>query len=84
MSITILPMAEDFGWDMRTVGIIQSSFFWGYLLTQIAGGVWSDRFGGKRVLGFGVACVLPASHSRSSEMSSAASFFAAASARRSS
>ena len=26
----------------------------GYLLTQVAGGVWADRFGGKRVLGFGV------------------------------
>ena len=55
MSITILPMREAFGWDVKTVGIIQSSFFWGYLLTQVAGGVWSDRFGGKRVLGFGVA-----------------------------
>ena len=26
----------------------------GYLLTQVAGGVWADRFGGKVVLGFGV------------------------------
>jgi len=26
----------------------------GYLLTQVAGGVWADKFGGKRVLGFGV------------------------------
>lgn len=26
----------------------------GYLLTQILGGVWADKFGGKRVLGFGV------------------------------
>ena len=26
----------------------------GYLLTQVAGGVWADRFGGKRVLAFGV------------------------------
>lgn len=26
----------------------------GYLLTQVLGGVWADRFGGKRVLGFGV------------------------------
>ena len=26
----------------------------GYLLTQVAGGVWADRFGGKRILGFGV------------------------------
>ena len=26
----------------------------GYLTTQVAGGVWADRFGGKTVLGFGV------------------------------
>ena len=30
------------------------SFCRGYLLTQVAGGVWADRFGGKKVLGFGV------------------------------
>lgn len=54
MSIAILPMAEQFGWDTATIGIVQSSFFWGYLLTQVLGGVWADKFGGKRVLSFGV------------------------------
>ncbi|KAL0458814.1 UNVERIFIED_CONTAM: Sodium-dependent phosphate transport protein 1, chloroplastic, partial [Sesamum latifolium] len=28
--------------------------FWGYLLTQVAGGIWADTVGGKSVLGFGV------------------------------
>uniref|UniRef100_A0A0D9XH22 Major facilitator superfamily (MFS) profile domain-containing protein n=1 Tax=Leersia perrieri TaxID=77586 RepID=A0A0D9XH22_9ORYZ len=54
MSIAILPMSSEFGWSPATVGLIQSSFFWGYLLTQILGGIWADRFGGKIVLGFGV------------------------------
>lgn len=54
MSIAILPMAESFSWSSTTIGLVQSSFFWGYLLTQILGGVWADRFGGKVVLGFGV------------------------------
>jgi MFS transporter, ACS family, solute carrier family 17 (sodium-dependent inorganic phosphate cotransporter), other len=54
MSIAILPMAETFGWSSTTIGLVQSSFFWGYLLTQVAGGVWADKFGGKVVLGFGV------------------------------
>lgn len=54
MSIAILPMSAEFNWNPATVGLIQSSFFWGYLLTQIAGGIWADRFGGKRVLAFGV------------------------------
>ncbi|KAK6163829.1 hypothetical protein DH2020_000693 [Rehmannia glutinosa] len=54
MSIAILPMASEFHWSPTTVGLIQSSFFWGYLLTQIAGGIWADTVGGKFVLGFGV------------------------------
>ncbi|EOX95938.1 Major facilitator superfamily protein isoform 4 [Theobroma cacao] len=54
MSIAILPMSKEFNWNSATVGLIQSSFFWGYLLTQILGGIWADKFGGKLVLGFGV------------------------------
>ncbi|KAJ6822043.1 ascorbate transporter, chloroplastic-like [Iris pallida] len=54
MSIAILPMSAEFNWNPATVGLIQSSFFWGYLLTQIAGGIWADKIGGKLVLGFGV------------------------------
>ncbi|KAA8520644.1 hypothetical protein F0562_014900 [Nyssa sinensis] len=38
MSIAILPMSQEFNWNSATVGLIQSSFFWGYLLTQIVGG----------------------------------------------
>lgn len=54
MSIAIMPMSAEYGWNPQTVGLIQSSFFWGYLLTQIAGGIWADKVGGKTVLGFGV------------------------------
>jgi ACS family sodium-dependent inorganic phosphate cotransporter len=54
MSIAILPMSQEYNWSSATVGLIQSSFFWGYLLTQILGGIWADKFGGKVVLGFGV------------------------------
>lgn len=54
MSIAILPMSTEFNWSPATVGLVQSSFFWGYLLTQVAGGIWADKVGGKHVLGFGV------------------------------
>ncbi|KAJ8748989.1 hypothetical protein K2173_013429 [Erythroxylum novogranatense] len=54
MSIAVLPMSKEFNWNSATVGLIQSSFFWGYLLTQILGGIWADKLGGKLVLGFGV------------------------------
>ncbi|KAL0373677.1 UNVERIFIED_CONTAM: putative anion transporter 4, chloroplastic [Sesamum radiatum] len=48
MSIAILPMSKEFNWNSATVGLIQSSFFWGYLLTA------QNKIGGKLVLGFGV------------------------------
>lgn len=35
MSVAILPMSQQYGWDSATVGLVQSSFFWGYLLTQV-------------------------------------------------
>ncbi|KAL0787177.1 hypothetical protein Bca101_003423 [Brassica carinata] len=54
MSVAILPMSQQYNWNSATVGLIQSSFFWGYLLTQILGGIWADKYGGKVVLGFGV------------------------------
>lgn len=54
ISVAILPMAKYYGWSQTTVGIIQSAFFWGYVLTQIPGGYVADRFGGKHVLAMGV------------------------------
>ncbi|BAM81935.1 probable Na+-dependent inorganic phosphate cotransporter [Cyanidioschyzon merolae strain 10D] len=54
LSVAILPMRHEFGWSSTTVGIIQSAFFWGYLLTQLPGGYLADRYGGRSVLAFGV------------------------------
>ncbi len=54
ISVTIIPMAEEFWWDRGTQGLVLSSFFVGYLLTQVFGGFLADRFGGKMVLGLGV------------------------------
>ena len=47
-------MAQEFGWDQTTRGIVLSSFFYGYLATQVLGGWLADRYGGKIVLGCGV------------------------------
>src|SRR5215510_14534648 len=54
MSVAIIPMAEEFKWDQTTKGIVLSSFFYGYLATQVLGGWLADRYGGKAVLSFGV------------------------------
>ena len=54
ISVAILPMAEELGWDKTTQGWVMSSFFIGYLITMIFGGWLADRFGGKKVLAAGV------------------------------
>ena len=54
ISVAIIPMAADFDWSPEQQGRVLSSFFVGYLLTQVAGGWLAERYGGKIVLGFGV------------------------------
>ena len=54
ISLAIGRMASDFGWNKTTSGLVMSSFFIGYLLTQIPGGWLAGRFGGKPVLAGGV------------------------------
>jgi ACS family sodium-dependent inorganic phosphate cotransporter len=54
MSVAIIPMAQDFGWSPSIAGLIQSAFFWGYILCQLPGGYLSSRYGGRRVMPAGV------------------------------
>ncbi len=54
ISIAIIPLARDQGYDAAATGLILSSFFWGYIGPQMLGGWLADRFGGKRVLTAGV------------------------------
>ena len=54
ISVAIIPMAEQYNWDLETQGTVLSSFYVGYLLMQVMGGFLADRFGGKIVLGMGV------------------------------
>lgn len=55
ISVAIIPMAQDFGWSPTIAGLVQSSFFYGYLLSQIPGGYASSVLGGRTVLPGGVA-----------------------------
>lgn len=54
MSVAIIPMAQDFGWTPSVAGIVQSAFFWGYMLSQLPGGSYVLKLGGRNVLPFGV------------------------------
>ncbi|GFG28742.1 hypothetical protein Cfor_02989 [Coptotermes formosanus] len=46
---------RDFDWDSKMKGLLLSSFFYGYIVTQIPGGWLAAQVGGKRVFGVGIA-----------------------------
>ncbi|XP_037494718.1 probable anion transporter 6, chloroplastic [Jatropha curcas] len=54
LSIAIIPMSHQFGWNASVAGLVQSSFFWGYTLSQLPCGWLSKIFGGSKVLQIGV------------------------------
>ncbi|PWA92253.1 phosphate transporter 4,5 [Artemisia annua] len=54
LSIAIIPMSHQFGWSSSVAGLVQSSFFWGYAMSQLPGGWLSKIFGGRVILQFGV------------------------------
>jgi len=44
----------EFDWDGEDQGIILGAFFWGYVLTQVPGGILAERIGGKWPFGLGM------------------------------
>jgi len=54
LSVAIDPMTEQYKWDSKQEGVVLSSFFAGYIITQIPGGWLASKFGGKWVLGLGL------------------------------
>ena len=54
ISVSIIPMARDFGWTSTQAGFIQSAFFYGFAVSQLPGGYLSTKMGGARVLPIGM------------------------------
>ncbi|MBW01635.1 Solute carrier family 17 member 9, partial [Eschrichtius robustus] len=50
MPVCAATMSQDFGWNKKEAGVVLSSFFWGYCLTQVVGGHLGDRIGGEKVI----------------------------------
>lgn len=44
----------EFDWSPKLQGFILSSFFYGYIITQIPGGWLAAKYGGKNLFGFGI------------------------------
>ena len=49
--ILILLQKGEFDWSPKTQGYVLASFFYGYVLTQVLGGILAERFGGKWIFG---------------------------------
>ncbi|KAG0590414.1 hypothetical protein KC19_1G097700 [Ceratodon purpureus] len=47
MSVAIIPMSHQLGWNSTTAGLVQSSFFWGYCMSQLPGGWLAKAFSGQ-------------------------------------
>lgn len=45
----------EFDWTPETIGVVDSSFFWGYIVTQIPGGFLAARYPANRVFGSAIA-----------------------------
>lgn len=54
ISVAVIAMQDEFGWDEKTKGLVLSSFFIGYMAFMAPSGWLANRIGGKIVLGFAV------------------------------
>ena len=54
LSVALVPMAHEFGWDDAQSGSLLAAFFMGYIWTQIPGGMLTAHYGAKPVLIVGV------------------------------
>ncbi|KAH1002269.1 hypothetical protein HUJ04_008368 [Dendroctonus ponderosae] len=52
---TVVNIGPEFEWDNVIQGYILSSFFYGYITTQLLGGLIGNKIGGKLVFGGGIA-----------------------------
>lgn len=55
LSFAAEPIAKEFGLSPVTLGYLFSSFLWTYTLFLLPMGMLVDRFGAKRVAGYGIA-----------------------------
>ncbi|KAL5279832.1 hypothetical protein ACFFRR_004066 [Megaselia abdita] len=47
-------ITQDFPWDNKDKGLVLSSFFYGYIMTQFIGGYIGGKIGGNLVFGIGI------------------------------
>ncbi|XP_076316717.1 vesicular glutamate transporter 2-like [Tachypleus tridentatus] len=56
MISNIRGQGPEFDWSPATIGVVDSSFFWGYLVTQVPGGFLAAKYPANRIFGTAI-CV---------------------------
>ncbi|XP_022911267.2 putative inorganic phosphate cotransporter isoform X1 [Onthophagus taurus] len=51
---TIMDTDNLYDWSETRQGLILSSFYWGYVITHLPGGILAGRYGGKYLLNLGI------------------------------
>ena len=54
MSVAIIPIAKEYGYDDSGTGLVLSSFFIGYMVLQIPAGTLGAWYGGRRIFTLGI------------------------------
>jgi len=44
IKLYVWKQEPEFDWTKRTIGLVDSSFFWGYLITQVPGGFLASKY----------------------------------------
>lgn len=55
-NVTLGPNQIKFKWSVAMESAVDSSFFWGYLVTQIPGGFLASIYPANRIFGTAIAC----------------------------
>ena len=58
VGVATVKMSElpDFTWTPETIGFVDASFFWGYIVTQIPGGFLAAKVSPTKLFGAAIAC----------------------------
>eukprot|EP01124_Arcella_intermedia_P033297 TRINITY_DN7943_c0_g1_i1.p1 TRINITY_DN7943_c0_g1~~TRINITY_DN7943_c0_g1_i1.p1 ORF type:complete len:451 (+),score=58.99 TRINITY_DN7943_c0_g1_i1:123-1355(+) len=54
LNVAVIPVGDALKWDDTARGVMLSSFYWGYIVTQVPGGWMAKKYGPKILFGWGV------------------------------
>lgn len=47
-------VGDQYVWTEAELALVQGAYFWGYIVSQIPGGLLCERYGGRHVIAYGL------------------------------